>query len=113
MAGSIMACRQHVRGSSPEHWLFSSSSIVAIEHVPGHLGVAGHEGVQRVVQHGLREIRHARNVNERLDGRMRHIALRGFGDVDGQIADALEIAVDLDRDNGASRRPSAGAAPAA
>ena len=54
-------------------------------------------GVERVAQHRLRDVGHSRDVDQLLDGWMRRVALRGLGDVHGEIADALEIGVDLDR----------------
>ncbi len=40
---------------------------------------------------------HPRNVDQLLDRRTLHVTPRGFGDVDGEIADPLEVGVDLDR----------------
>ncbi len=58
-------------------------------------GVAADEGVERVAQHALRDVRHPRNVDQFLDRRMRHVALRRLGNVDGEVADALQVGVDL------------------
>jgi hypothetical protein len=45
----------------------------------------------------LGDLRHARDVDQLLDRGVREVAQRRLGDVDRQIADALEIGVDLDR----------------
>ena len=55
--------------------------------------VAADERVEGVSQHLLRS--HSGDVNQH-DGRMLQVALAGFADVDGQVADALEVGVDLD-----------------
>ena len=71
--------------------------VVAGEHALGERHVAADVGVERVAQHFLRDERHARNVDELLDRRMLQVAGGRLGDVHGQVAHALEVAVDLDR----------------
>jgi len=65
------------------------------QHIRGLLGHG--EIFERLAQHQLGERPHPRQIDQRLDRRMHHVALRRFDDVDGQIADPLEVAVDLDR----------------
>ena len=55
------------------------------------------ERVERVAQHRLRDRRHARDVDQLLDRRVRRVAHGRLGDVDRQVADALEVGVDLHR----------------
>ena len=56
-----------------------------------------HERVERVAQHRLGDRRHARDVDQLLDRRVRRVAARRLGDVDREVADAFEIGVDLHR----------------
>ena len=53
------------------------------------------ERVERVAQHALRDGRHARDVDQLLDRRVADVAPRRLGDVDGEVAHALEVGVDL------------------
>ncbi len=64
-------------------------------HPPGQLGVAGHEGVQALLHHPLGPIGHARQVDVGLELRLLVQLQRALGDVDGLVADALEIGDDL------------------
>src|SRR5207249_274950 len=68
-----------------------------VEDALGEVRVAADEGVERVAQHAVRDLRHLRNVHQLLDGGVTEVARRGFGDVDGQIADAFQVRVDLHR----------------
>jgi len=47
-----------------------------------------------IANHFLGELAHARQIDVGLDARMPEDAERALGDVDGLIADALEIVVD-------------------
>jgi hypothetical protein len=58
--------------------------------------------IEGVAQHRLRDAAHLRDVDELLDRRVRRVALGGLGDVDGQVADAFEVGVDLDRRHNAA-----------
>ena len=70
--------------------------VVGGQHRLGQRHVAADERVEGVAQHLLRELAHARDVDQRLDRRVLQVALAGLGDVDGQVADPLEVGVDLD-----------------
>ena len=48
------------------------------------------------MQHGLSQARHFRDVNEGLDGRQVHEIERAFGNLDCEVAHALEVVIDLD-----------------
>jgi hypothetical protein len=53
----------------------------------------------------LGDVAHARDVDERLDRRVLQVALAGLGDVHRQVADPLEVGVDL---HGRHDRPQVG-----
>src|SRR5471030_423587 len=79
---------QHVGQQLPENLrLQRVERIVLVEDVLGELGVAAHEGVQRVAEHALGDGRHARDVDELLDRRVADVLPRRFGDVDREVAD--------------------------
>src|SRR6267154_1419113 len=58
------------------------------------LNVAADDGVEGVANHLLGELAHARQIDVGLHARVAKDALGSLGDVDGLIADALEIVVD-------------------
>ena len=68
--------------------------IVRSENFLGEIDVAANHGVEGVSDHFLGKLAHARKIDVRLDAGMAEDARRGLGDVDGLIADALEIVVD-------------------
>ena len=82
--------------SSRKICVLSVQRVVFVEHVLGELGVAADEGVERVAEHALGDGRHPRDVDQLLDRRVADVAPRRLGDVDGEIADAFEVGVDLD-----------------
>src|SRR5438105_9872861 len=57
------------------------------------LDVAADDGVEGVADHFLDEFAHARKVNVGLDARVAEDAERSLRDIDGLIADTLEIVV--------------------
>jgi hypothetical protein len=64
------------------------------------INIAADDGVQRIANHLFGNLAHARQVDVRLYARMAQNADGGLGDVDGLVADALEIVVDArDREN--------------
>ncbi len=69
--------------------------VVFIEHALRERRVAADECVERVAQHALRDHRHLGDVDQPLDRRVDRVAKRRLGDVDRQVADALEVGVDL------------------
>ncbi len=69
--------------------------IIAPAHIPGLLDVALYEGSQRILDHALHQLAHARNVYQRLQQGHRVQMLRALSDVDGLIVDALQVVVDL------------------
>ena len=56
--------------------------------------VAANDGIEGVANHLLDEFAHAREIDVRLDARVAEDAEGALGDVDGLIADALEIVID-------------------
>jgi hypothetical protein len=71
--------------------------VVRQQHRASQRFVSIDECVQALEQHGLHQRRHLGNVDHGLDQRMVHQGERTLGDVLGQIADALQIGVDLER----------------
>lgn len=69
--------------------------VVLDEDSAGTGDVAGDERVERLAEHTLRQIAHSRQIDQRLDGRVRDVPLGGFADIDCEVGDAFEIAVDL------------------
>jgi hypothetical protein len=92
---------QHVREQIAEDLgLQTVEAVVLAEDTVRQVGVAPDIGIERVAQHRLGDIAHLRDVDQLLDWRMSDVSLAGLGDVDGKIADALEVSIDLDgRDN--------------
>jgi hypothetical protein len=102
--------------SSRKIWrLEAVERVVGGQHRLGQRHVAADEGVEGVAQHLLGELAHPRDVDQRLDRRVLQVALAGLADVDRQVADPLQVGVDLHGrdDHPQVGRPSAGAAPAA
>jgi hypothetical protein len=60
----------------------------------GEFDVATNDGVQRVANHFFGDFAHAREIDVRLHARMAQDADAGLRDVDGLVADALEVVVD-------------------
>src|SRR5438445_6502711 len=58
------------------------------------LDVAANDGVEGVADHFLDELAHAGEIDVRLDARVAKDTKSALGDVDGLIADALQIIVD-------------------
>src|SRR5260370_26397309 len=67
--------------------------IVAGENLLRDLDIAADDGVQSVAHHLFGDIAHAGKIDVRLDARMPEDALSPLGDVDGLVADALEVVV--------------------
>jgi len=59
------------------------------------LNVARRERLERAVQHALRERGDRVEIGEWPRWRMRHVPGRRFADIDREIADALDVGVDL------------------
>src|ERR1700674_1635405 len=68
--------------------------IVGGEDTLGEFDVAADDGIEGAANHLLDEIAHARQIDVRLHARVAKDALGSLGDVDGLIADALEIVID-------------------
>jgi hypothetical protein len=68
--------------------------IVALHHGAREFLIAADESVQAVANHAFGKLAHARQVHIRLHLRMAEHAHGGLRDVDGLIADALEVAID-------------------
>jgi hypothetical protein len=67
--------------------------IVHGEDFLGELDVAADDGVQRIADHFFGNFAHARQVDVGLHARMTQDANRSLGDVDGLVANALEVVV--------------------
>ena len=76
--------------------------IVQGEHVLRGVDVLRHEGIKRLPQHRLGEGAHPRQIDQRFDRPMRDVALGRLCDVDREIADPLEVAVNLHRGHNGS-----------
>src|SRR5215813_5825790 len=74
-------------------------SVILVQDLSRERHVSAYERIERVSQHLLCDVAHLRNVDQLLDRRVQGVTLRGFCDVDGQIANALEIRIDLDGGN--------------
>ena len=48
------------------------------------------------MEHLERQVSHPRQIDQRFDRRVQQISLRRLADIDGEVADALQIGVDLD-----------------
>ena len=70
--------------------------VVLPQHRLRQTDVARDEGVERLAQHLERQLTHPRQIDQRLDRRMQEVALRRLADVDGEVADALQVGVDLE-----------------
>jgi hypothetical protein len=73
--------------------------------LPQNIGSDGHvavdESVEGVSEQVAGKRTHARKVDQRFDGWMEQITLRGLGNVDRQVADTLQVGVDSQcRDDG-------------
>ena len=68
--------------------------VVHGENLLGELDVATNDGIQGVADHFFGDFAHAREIDVGLDARVTEDADTGLGDVDGLIADALEVVVD-------------------
>src|SRR5260370_12272638 len=67
--------------------------IVGGKDTLSELDVAADDGVESVANHLLDQVTHARQIDVGLHARVAKNALGSLGDVDGLIADALEIVV--------------------
>ena len=68
--------------------------IVGGEDALRELDVAADDGVEGVANHFFGEFAHAREIDVRLDARVAKNAQGALSDVDGLVADALEIVID-------------------
>jgi hypothetical protein len=68
--------------------------IVGGENFLGEVNVAADDGVEGIANHFLGQLAHARKIDVRLDARMTEDTRGGLRDVDGLVADALEVIVD-------------------
>jgi hypothetical protein len=68
--------------------------VVHGENFLGEVDVATDDGVQGVADHFFGDFAHAREIDVRFYAGMAEDADAGLGDVDGLIADALEVVVD-------------------
>jgi hypothetical protein len=71
--------------------------VVPRAHAPRQQLVPLHQRVDRILDHALGQGRHARNVYQWFQRRLLYQLLRALGYVDCQVADALEVAVHLQR----------------
>jgi hypothetical protein len=68
--------------------------IVALQHATGEIDIAADKRVQTIADHSFSKLAHSRKVDIRLHLRMPENAHGGLSDVDGLVANALEIAID-------------------
>jgi hypothetical protein len=68
--------------------------VVSGEDGLRELDIAADDGVEGVANHFFGEFAHAREIDVRLDARVTKDAQGALGDIDGLIADALEIVID-------------------
>ena len=68
--------------------------IVALHDAAGEFLVAADQGVEAIAHHAFGKLAHAREIHVGLHLRMAQHAHGGLGDIDGLVADALEIAID-------------------
>jgi hypothetical protein len=68
--------------------------IIGGQDFLGEVNVAADYSVESVADHFFGELAHAREVDVGLDARMAKDPRSGLGDVDGLVADALEVVVD-------------------
>ena len=68
--------------------------VVSGEDTLGEINVAADDGVKGVADHFFGKLAHARQIDVGLHARVAQDALGALSDVDGLIADALEIVVD-------------------
>ena len=68
--------------------------VIAGENFLSEIDVAADDGVQGVADHFLCEFAHARKIDVGLDARMAKDTRGALRDVDGLVADTLEIVVD-------------------
>src|SRR6266700_6044119 len=71
--------------------------IVGQKNASCQLGILLHECVQGLSNHRLHQVRHMRNIDDRVQDGLVHQGERPLRDIYGEIAHALEVAVDLDR----------------
>ena len=69
--------------------------VVLAAHPARQLGVAADERVEALLHHALRQLGHARQVDVGLELGLPVQLDRALGDVDGLVADALEVGGDL------------------
>jgi hypothetical protein len=67
--------------------------VVAAENALGEVLIGAHQSVQTIADHGFGELAHARQINVGLDLRVAKDARGGLRDVDGLVADTLEVAI--------------------
>jgi hypothetical protein len=88
----------HRVGEAPEGLVAQGvEDVVPLEHGLGQADVAGDEGIDGPVQHRLGDFGHPRQHRLLADGAVIDVAARRLGDVHGEIADPLQVGVDLDR----------------
>jgi hypothetical protein len=68
--------------------------VVGGENFLSEIDVAADDGVQGIANHFFGELAHAREIDIRLHARVAQNALGSLRDVDGLVADALEVVVD-------------------
>jgi hypothetical protein len=68
--------------------------IVGGEDALREFDVAADDGVEGIADHLFSEFAHAREIDVGFDARVAKDAQRALGDIDGLIADALEIVID-------------------
>ena len=71
--------------------------VIALEDIAGEGGIAAHESVERIAGHLLSDLRHLFDVDHGLERRRLDESGHVLGDVDGLVADPLEVGAHLHR----------------
>jgi hypothetical protein len=91
----------HVSEQLAEHLVAEAIHlVVAYENTASQLDIALDERVEAISHHAFRNFAHSGQIHVRLDLGMAKNAQGGLGDINGLIADSLQIAIDAaDREN--------------
>ena len=88
----------HIGQQLPKHLIPEMIHlIVPLVHASGQLRIPVDKRIQTFLHHGLRQLRHPGNIDERLQKRLLIQLQRAFGDIDRLIRHPLQVVVDLHR----------------
>jgi hypothetical protein len=97
-AGDRPGVLHHEGQQLPEDLLLEGVHLgVLPAHLPGQRGVVGHEGVQALLDHALRPLGHAGEVDVGLELGLAVQIDHPLGDVDRLVSDPLQVGDDLHR----------------